>query len=98
MAKLSQKYESAVIISTKFDEDQTRAMVEKFSNLITKNGTLEKVDEWGKRKLAYLINDMSEGYYVLVKFQAPAELPLELERNFKISEQIMRYMVIREDD
>ncbi|MBQ4153477.1 MAG: 30S ribosomal protein S6, partial [Oscillospiraceae bacterium] len=63
MAKVSANYESVVVINTKLGEDGIKAMVEKVSNLISKNGTLESVDEWGKRRLAYPIEDETEGYY-----------------------------------
>ena len=63
-----QKYESMVVISTKQDEEAIKGLVEKFSNLISANGTLVSVDEWGKKKLAYMIKKETEGYYVLFTF------------------------------
>ena len=92
-----QKYEAMVVISTKQDEEAIKGLVEKFTTLIQANGTLVSVDEWGKRKLAYLINKESEGYYVLVDFAADPQLPRELERNFKNDESILRYMVTRKE-
>ena len=78
-------------------EDQARAdIIARFSGLVTQNGgTVDRVDEWGKRRLAYAINYKTDGYYVLMYIQAPADLPRELERNLQISESILRYLVIR---
>ena len=90
------KYELVYIIDTAVEEEARKALVEKFNTLITENGgEIEKVEEWGKRRLAYAINYKTEGYYVLVNFSAAAELPLELERNLKINESIIRYQTIR---
>ena len=78
-------------------EDQTRSeLISRFSGLVEQNGgKVDRVDEWGKRRLAYAINYKNEGYYVLMYITAPSDLPRELERNFKISDSILRYMVIR---
>ena len=74
-------------------------MIEKISGIITANsGTVVSVDEWGKKRLAYPINDITDGYYVLFNLEAPAELPVELERNLKISEDVLRYMTVRKED
>lgn len=89
-----QKYESMVVISTKQDEEAIKGLVEKFSNLISANGTLVSVDEWGKRKLAYMINKETEGYYVLFTFECEAAFPAELDRVFKITEGLLRTMII----
>ena len=75
-----------------------QAIVEKFKNLIEKHATLKNVDEWGKRKLAYLINKESEGYYVLFDFESTAEFPAELDRIFKITEGVMRSLIIKKED
>ena len=70
----------------------------RFSSIVTAGGgTVEKVDDWGKRKLAYPIQDLNDGHYILMHFSANPELPYELERNMKINENIMRYLVIRKD-
>ena len=89
-----QKYESMVVISTKQDEEAIKGLVEKFSNLIAANGTVVSVDEWGKRKLAYMINKETEGYYVLFTFECEAAFPAELGRVFKITEGLLRTMII----
>ena len=74
-----------------------QAIVEKFKALIEKHATLKNVDEWGKRKLAYLINKESEGYYVLFDFESEAEFPAELDRIYKITEGVMRSMIIKKE-
>ena len=89
-----QKYESMVVISTKQDEEAIKGLVEKFSNLIAANGTVVSVDEWGKRKLAYMINKETEGYYVLFTFESESAFPAELDRVFKITEGLLRTMII----
>ena len=89
-----QKYESMVVISTKQDEEAIKGLVEKFSSLISANGTLVSVDEWGKRKLAYMINKETEGYYVLFTFECEAAFPAELGRVFKITEGLLLTMII----
>ena len=90
------KYELIYIIDTAVEEEARKNLIEKFSALIQENGgEIEKVDEWGKRRLAYAINDKPEGYYVLVTMKAPAELPREIERNMGINENILRCLVIK---
>ena len=76
-------------------DEAIAATVEKFKALAEQHGTNVEVDEWGKRRLAYAINYKTEGYYVLMYIKAPADLPRELERNLKISDQVLRYLVIR---
>lgn len=90
------KYESLYVIVPELNEEETASVIEKFSCIIAANGgEIEKVDEWGKRRLAYTIDYKTEGYYVLVTFSSPAEAPAELERNLKNDERIMRYKVTR---
>ena len=89
-----QKYEAIFVIRTKQDEESIKATVEKFSTLISENGTLTSVDEWGKRKLAYLINKEAEGYYVLFTFESEAAFPAELDRVSKITDGVLRSMII----
>jgi small subunit ribosomal protein S6 len=90
------QYEVMYVIDTAI-ADQTRIdLIERFSGLVTQGGgQADRIDEWGKRRLAYAINYKTEGYYVLMYITAPAELPRELERNFKINENILRYLVIK---
>lgn len=93
------KYESIYILRPTMEEEAIKAMVERFSSLITKEGgEVEKVDEWGKRRLAYPIQDFHEGYYVLMNFSANSELPSELERIYKITDDVIRYIIIRDDE
>ena len=81
------------------EEEAIKAMVERFSNLIVEQGgEVEKVDEWGKRRLAYPIEDFHEGYYVLMNFNAKSEVPSELERIYKITDDVIRYIIIRDDE
>lgn len=94
MAKLSAKYEVMAVYSMKDGEEAAKALVEKFKKLIEKNGTIETVDEWGKRKLAYEIDDQADGYYVLYTFESKPDFPAELDRKFKITEGVMRSMII----
>ncbi|MBQ4118901.1 MAG: 30S ribosomal protein S6 [Clostridia bacterium] len=93
---MNNKYEAVLIFSVlNKDEAAIAAMVEKFKALIEANGTVEGVDEWGKRRLAYLIDDEAEGYYVIYNFEANTEFPTELERVAKITEGVLRVMTIR---
>ena len=91
------RYELTYIIDTALEEAARKELIEKFSSLITANGgEIDKVDEtWGKRRLAYAINDKLEGYYVLVTMKAPAELPREIERTMGINENILRCLIIK---
>ncbi|MBC5787665.1 MULTISPECIES: 30S ribosomal protein S6 [Clostridiaceae] len=98
MAKLTQKYETVIVLSTKIGEDGIQALVEKFKNLISKHGTLESVDEWGKRRLAYAINYETEGYYVLFNFESKPDFPAELDRIYKITDGILRSLIIAKED
>lgn len=91
------KYEAIFAISPTVEEEQVKAIVEKFSNLVSDNGELEKVEEWGKKKFAYEVQDHKEGYYVLMHFTANPDFPTELERNFKITENILKFLIVRRD-
>ena len=97
MAKVNTTYETMVVFSMTNGEDAVKALVEKFKGMIAAAGTVESVDEWGKRKLAYLINKESEGYYVLFDFESEAEFPAELDRIYKITEGVMRSMIIKKE-
>ncbi len=92
---MTNKYEAAMIFSVANGEEATLGLKEKFNDLIAKNGTIENVDEWGKRRLAYLINDEAEGYYVFFNFESEANFPAELERIAKITDGVLRLMVIK---
>lgn len=92
------KYESIFIINSEIGEENTKALVEKFKNLLETSAQLESIDEWGKRRLAYPINDKNEGYYVLANFSAESAFPHELERIYKITDGIIKYMIIKKDN
>ena len=98
MEKIINSYETMFIVDPQIGEEAIKATVDKFTALIAANGTVEGVDEWGKRRLAYPINDIPEGYYVLVTFKAEPSFPSELERLFGIDERIMRSLVIKLDE
>ena len=89
------KYEAALVYSVANGEESVNALKEKFNDLIAKNGTIENVDDWGKRRLAYLINDEAEGYYVFTTFTSETEFPAELERVAGITDGVLRVLVIK---
>lgn len=91
------KYEAVYIISPTLEEEPVKAIVEKFNNLVAQYGELESTEEWGRKKLAYEVQDQKEGYYVLINFKANPDFPAELERNFKITEGVIKYLVIKKD-
>ena len=91
-------YETIFIVNSELDEESNKAVIEKFKAMIESVGKLETLEEWGKRRLAYPINDMTEGYYVLVKYRAPAEFPREFERVLKITDDILKFLIIRKDE
>lgn len=93
MAKVKDNYELMYIIDLDKGEEEIAAIVEKFKALIEANGTLNELEEWGKRKLAYLINDKPEGYYVLAKFTSAPDFPAELDRVLKITDGVMRSLI-----
>ena len=90
------KYELAVVVSAKIEDDARAEVIEKVKDLITRvGGNVTDVDEWGKRRLAYLINDEAEGYYVLYNFESAPEFPAELERIARITDGILRSLVVK---
>ena len=87
------KYELVYVIDTTLDDDARKAVMDRFHGMLESlGGKVEKVEEWGKRRLAYPINDLNEGYYVLMNFESKPEFPAELERVMKITEGVMRCM------
>ena len=92
---MTNKYEVALVLSVANGDEAVNALKEKFNDLIAKNGTVENVDEWGNRRLAYPINDETEGYYVFTTMTSEPSLPAELERIAGITEGVLRIMVIR---
>ena len=98
MEKILNTYETSFIVDVTGGEESAKATVEKFKGIISENGTIESVTEWGKRRLEYPINDMNEGYYTIVFFKAGAEFPAELERLYGIDDKVMRSIVIKHDE
>ena len=97
MEKVINSYETMFIVDTANGEDAAKATVGKFTGLISSNAELVEVNELGKRRLAYLINDESEGYYTVVTFKTASDFPAELDRLFNIDENVMRAMTIKLD-
>lgn len=93
MAKLMESYETIIVFSCK-DEEAIPGLVEKFTSLIAENGTVDSVEEWGKRKLAYSINYETEGFYVLINFTSVPSFPAELDRNFNITDGVIRSLIV----
>jgi len=91
------KYETIFIVNPNLDEEATKQVVEKFKNLLETSAQLESIEEWGKRRLAYPIGDFNDGYYVLANFSAEPKFPEELERIYKITEGIIKYIIIKKD-
>lgn len=98
MANVKNAYESVLVISMKLGEEGVSALVKKFQDLIEANATLDGVDTWGKRRLAYAINKETEGYYVLFNFTCEAGFPAELDRICKITDGILRSLIIKKDN
>lgn len=98
MEKIINSYETLFVIDPDLTEEATKALVAKFTKIISDNGEIVEANEWGKRKLAYPINDKTEGYYTLITFKSEGTLPVELERIFGITEGILRSIVIRHED
>ncbi len=95
MTNVINKYETIFVIDASLPEEQINAISDKFKAMIEANGTVESVDVWGKRRLAYPINYKTEGYYVLVNFASEAEFVAELERVYNITDGLLRTIVIR---
>ena len=89
------KYESVVIINPNVEENALKALIEKFQTLINTDGKVEKVTEIGKKKLAYEIKKNTEGYYVVYDFEANPSLIAELERNYRITDQVIKFIVVK---
>ena len=93
MAKSTEKYECMYVLNPNLTEEETAAIVEKFKALVEANGTLDEMEEMGKRKLAYDINYLTEGYYVLVKFTSGPDFPAELDRVLGITDGVIRSLI-----
>jgi len=98
MAKTTAKYETVFIVDAQLGEEGAAAVIERFKTLITDNATIGDVEEWGKRRFAYPINDLLEGYYCLINFESTPAFPAELERVYNITEGLLRSLTICKDD
>lgn len=96
--KIINSYETIFIIDGTLEESEMTVLKDKFVSLIEANGTVESVDEWGKRRLAYEIKDRTEGYYFLVNFTSDGDFPKELDRQYKITDGILRTIIIRKEE
>ena len=92
------KYESVIIINPNLEAEAIKGLIEKISNLINNNGTVASVEEIGKKKLAYEIKKNKEGYYIIIKFEAKPELITELERVYRITDEIIKFIVVKEEE
>ena len=97
MPKITGKYETIFIVNATLTEEAINAVVEKFTNLIAANGEITKIDQWGKRRMAYAIDDMTEGYYVLVEFDSKPDFPAELDRIYKITDGVVRSIIVAKE-
>ena len=96
--ELTSKYETVFIVNPDFTEENAKGLLGKFTGLITVNGgAVDKVDEWNMRRLAYPIEDYTDGYYYVVAFTAPAEVPAELDRVFNITDGILRSIIVKHE-
>ena len=92
------KYELAVVLSAKLEDEERAAAIEKVKGYITRfGGTVTNVDEWGKRKLAYEIQKMREGFYYFIQFEAETSAPAEIESRVRIMDNVMRYLVVKRE-
>lgn len=96
-SNLQRQYETMFILSPDLDEEGTEKLVEKFSNLLSNSAKLDNLEKIGRKKLAYPINYKTEGYYVLANFNAETSFPHELERQFKITDGVLKYLVVKKD-
>ena len=92
------KYELAVVVNAKIEDDARAAVVEKAKAYVTRfGGTVTEVEDWGKKKLAYEIQHMKEGFYYFIQFEADAACPAELEKRVRIMDNVLRYLVVRKE-
>ena len=98
MAKINANYEALYILDPSLSEEQIAALVARFQSVVEANGTVSEVDEWGKRRLAYPINDENEGVYTVINFTSEPDFPAELDRVYKITEGVMRSLIVAKED
>ena len=93
------KYELALVVNAKIEDDARNAVVDKAKELIARfGGTVSEVEEWGKQRLAYEIQKMTEGYYYFIQFEAAPEAPVEIESQVRIMDNVLRFLVVRKDE
>ena len=92
------KYETMMVTTANLDEEASNALINKFKILIAANGTIDSVDDWGKKRLAYPINDETEGVYTVINFTSEPSFPAELDRVYKITEGVMRSLIIAHEE
>lgn len=92
------KYESVIIMSATLEDDKINEVIDKITNLIKENGNLEKIENLGKKKLAYEIKKQTEGLYYLFEFESNSEFIVELERIYRITDEVIKFIVVRRDD
>ena len=97
MPEVTNSYETVFILSTKLGEDGIASLVQKFKDLIAANGTVDGVDEWGKRRLAYPIEDENEGFYVMYNYTSEHDFPADLDRVLKITDGVLRSLIIKKE-
>ncbi len=95
MEKITSKYETIFVVDPTLGEDGVKELADKFTALIESNAVIDKVTDWGKKRLAYPINDLTEGYYTLINFTSEHSFPTELERIYNITDGILRSIVIK---
>lgn len=93
------KYELTVVVSAKIEDDERAAVIDKCKALVERfGGTITNVDEWGKKKLAYEVQKMSEAYYYFIQFDAEPTVPAEVEQDVRIMDNVLRFLVVRKDE
>ena len=98
MAKINANYEALYILDPALGEEEITALVEKFKGVVEANGTVSEIDQWGKRRLAYPINDEEEGVYTVINFTSEPSFPAELDRVYKITEGVMRSLIVAHEE
>jgi small subunit ribosomal protein S6 len=96
--EIMNKYESVIIINPSLEEEGLKSLIQKFTDLINTDGKVESVEEMGKRKLAYEVKKNKEAYYVLINFEANPELITELERNYRITDDVIKFIVVKKEN
>lgn len=92
------KYESIFIVNSDLGEEAIKSTVEKIKTLVEGSAALDGIDEWGNRKLAYEVNKKNEGYFTLIEFTSDPEFPKELERIYRITDEVIKYLIIKKDE